>query len=525
MATVERTGGDWRNMLTERPRLLLAAAASACVLLLFWEAIQNLAFRWRASEELSHMFFIPLISVWLVWANRDAVSKSVGEPSLWGAAGMLFAGFLLLLGQLTHIFLVQHIGLVFAIASLVTAFGGLSLLRATAAPVIFLFFAIPPPFWVNTVLSWKFQEWSSILGVWMIGLMNIPVFLSGNIIDLGEYKLQVAEACSGLRYLFPFLSIGVMTAYLYRGPLWGKLLIVFATIPITILMNSFRIAITGALVQAYGPSHAEGALHFFEGWVVFLLCLAALFGIVIALSALQKPRRRVWENIGAPDLKPVAPSQSGKSALFLGGAVLGTLAVVFAVGQAATTDALIKPERAQFASITSEFPDWRTEIRPIDADVAETLGADDAIVLNLVSPEGEFYNFYAAYLDSQRDGRSWHSPRQCIPGGGWQITDHQILNRETADGRQMTFNRLLIENRNHRQLVYYWYDQRGRKIANEFTMKFWLLFDAVFKNRSDGAMVRLMTPITDETGVAAADAKLSGMVEQLEEFLPEYVPN
>lgn len=113
-----------------------------------------------------------------------------------------------------------------------------------------------------TILSWKFQEWSSILGVAMIKLMDIPVFLTGNIIDLGEYKLQVAEACSGLRYLFPFLSLGVMTAYIYRGPLWHKAAIVLATVPITILMNSFRIAVTGALVQAYGTSHAEGALHF-----------------------------------------------------------------------------------------------------------------------------------------------------------------------------------------------------------------------------------------------------------------------
>jgi EpsI family protein len=129
-----------------------------------------------------------------------------------------------------------------------------------------------------------------------------------------------------------------------------------------------------------------------------------------------------------------------------------------------------------------------------------------------------------AYLDSQRDGRSWHSPRQCIPGGGWQIASHDIEKTTTSSGAPMTYNRLIIQNRDARQLVYYWYDQRGRKVANEFTMKFWLIFDAVVKKRSDGALVRLITPVSNEQGVEAADAYLQEIMAEMDEFLPEYVP-
>ncbi len=505
-------------------RAYFVLAAVVGLIVLFWDAIGNLWDRWGGQQELSHSYFIPVISAWLVWTNRDTIRRSIGAPSLLGAAAIIVAGLFLILGQLTHIYVIQHLGLVIAIAGLVAGYGGTSLLRTTAAPVGFLLFAVPPPFWVITILSWKFQQVSSILGVWMIQLMDIPVYLSGNVIDLGDYKLQVAEACSGLRYLFPFLSLGVMTAYLYRGALWQKIAIVLATFPITIFMNSFRIAVTGALVQAYGPQHAEGALHFFEGWVVFLLCMLALFGVIAAFSFFSKPRRNPLEALGAPDLKPVPPSRGRLTLPIMASGLLGAMAVFFVLSQVLTTNSLIIPERKTFASLPEEFPELRRQIKPMDPTVAEVLGADDTIVANFETPDGKVFNVYMAYLEAQRDGRSWHSPRQCIPGGGWQIASHDIEKTTTSSGASMTYNRLIIENRDARQLVYYWYDQRGRKVANEFTMKFWLIFDAVTKKRSDGALIRLITPVSNDEGIEAADAYLRGVVTEMEEFLPDYVP-
>jgi exosortase D (VPLPA-CTERM-specific) len=480
--------------------------------------------RWGQQQELSHSYFIPLISLWLAWSNRVRLRQSIGAPSIAGAAIIAVALGLLVLGKLTSIFLFQHIGIVVSIAGLVAAFGGLSLLRAAAAPVVFLFFAVPPPYWLITVLSWKFQQVSSVIGVAMIELMGIPVYLSGNIIDLGEYKLQVAEACSGLRYLFPFLSLGVMAAYMYRGALWKKAAIVLATIPITIAMNSFRIAMTGALVQAYGAEHAEGAMHFFEGWVVFLLCLAALFGVIALLARFSKPRVSAIDALATPDLPVIAPTPATVPAVAVFASAAALIIAAFGATKLVTTDALITPDRRDFDGIAAEFGGWQTEVRPIDPTVEEVLGADDTIVVNLTSPDGEAFNLYLAYLNAQRDGRSWHSPRQCIPGGGWKIVDHTIVSRQTAAGKPHAFNRLLIQNGDHRQLVYYWYDQRGRKIANEFVMKFWLIADAVTRKRSDGAMVRLIAPVSASMTLEEADRKLEAMLQRVEAFLPAYVP-
>lgn len=504
--------------------LAIFALTVAALGVLFWDAAANLWKRWGQQQELSHSYFIPLISIYLLWINRDTVRRSVGEPSFLGVTIIGAALLFLLLGQLTSIFLFQHLGLVTAIAGMIAAFGGRSLLRTTAAPVAFLYLAVPPPYWVITVLSWKFQLISSFLGVAMIEAMGIPVHLSGNIIDLGDYKLQVAEACSGLRYLFPFLSLGVMAAYMYRGRIWQRAIIVATTIPITILMNSFRIAFIGAMVQAYGPDQAEGALHFFEGWVVFLFCLAALFVVIAILARFSNPSVNPLDALTTPDLPLTAPKATGRSqtAVFASAAAAGLIAI--GASQIVTDDALIIPDRKAFSGVPQEFAGWFTDVRPIDPSVAEVLGADDSIVVNMRSPEGDDYNLYFAYLNAQRDGRSWHSPRQCIPGGGWKIVRQGVVNTKSGDGRRFSYNRLIIENGDYRQLVYYWYDQRGRKVANEFVMKFWLIIDAVSRKRSDGAMIRLLTPINDGMTVEDADAKLKGLIGRVETFLPAYVP-
>ena len=505
---------------------LIALAASVVLLgIFFWDAISNLLFRWGNSDELSHSYFIPVISGWLVYSNRSAVMASIGAPSIVGLGIVVTAGLMAILGQVTQIYVFQHLAIVVAIAGLVTGFGGLSLLRVTAAPIAFLFFAVPPPFWVITVLSWKFQQMSSILGVAMLELVDIPVFLSGNIIDLGIYKLAVAEACSGLNYLFPFLSLGVMTAYLFKAPLWQRAIVVLSTIPITILMNSVRIAFTGIMVQAYGPEQAEGFLHLFEGWVVFLLCLIVLFAVVALFCFFSKPRRDPLSALGAPELSPVTPSKGtklGKKVVF--GALATTPLVMLGLSQIVNVDTLIIPERQDFDRIATEFDSVKLTERPIEPEVAEVLGADDSIVFDTFSANGDQVNVYMAYLEAQRDGRSWHSPRQCLPGGGWEIVRNKIVKTAAGDGRNFNYNRLVIQHRDQQQLVYYWYDQRGRKVANEFTMKFWLIFDAVTKHRSDGAMVRLITPIINDEGVEPAEKRLQEMITKLETFLPEYVP-
>ncbi|CAN0112407.1 unnamed protein product, partial [Chrysoparadoxa australica] len=163
--------------------------------------------------------------------------------------------------------------------------------------VVHLIFMLPLPQFVYLKLTIVLQTISSEIGVWFVALMGVPVYLEGNVIDLGVYKLQVAEACSGLRYLFPILSFSYLFAILYRGPIWHKAMLLLAAAPLTVLMNSFRIGVIGVLVNSYGIKQAEGFLHYFEGWVIFGACIAILFLMAVALQRLTSDPKPLSEAI------------------------------------------------------------------------------------------------------------------------------------------------------------------------------------------------------------------------------------
>lgn len=528
MTDASNTAPDHMTSAFKLKPVYLLALVTLAFVFAFFNGIENLFQRWGEQQELSHGYFLPLIAAWMIWSRREALSASLERPAAIGLVGVVLSAIVLILSEMTvtSLMIFQHLAMIFLFASVALALGGRNIFWLTLLPIAFLLFMVPPPYWVITVLSQQFQLWSSQLGVFMIERFGVPVYLSGNIIDLGNYQLQVAEACSGLRYLFPFLSLGFLAAYLYKAPIWQRLIVFLATIPITIVMNSLRIALTGVLVQKFGPEQAEGFVHYFEGWVVFLFCMAMLFGVVAILARFTK-RNDADGLLALPDIAPTAPKRPWSKTLFIRNAIVIS-AVLFAAGayvHFGASNVLRVPERASLEQLPHEFKGWRSDVQEVDKQTLEVLGADDYIITNMTDPKGEAFNLYIAYLNMQRHGHSWHSPRQCIPGGGWQIVRHQIVPATTADGRKFYLNRILIENRGARELVYYWYDQRGRKIANEFIMKIVLIFDAVRMRRTDGAMIRIMTPIGRDELISDADARLTTFMRELTPKLPAYIPS
>ncbi len=243
--------------------LFVVASVLVCVIA-FSEALQELVHRWTTQEEYSHGFFIPAITLWLLWSRRDALIASIGRPAWSGVALIVLAACMQVVGELSAFYLMSQVGFIIALMGVVLCAGGYPLLKVSFIPLVFLVFAIPTPYFIDSTISWQLQLVSSQLGVHFIRLFQIPVYLAGNVIDLGQYKLQVVEACSGLRYLYPLLSLGFLAAYLFQGRLWQRALVFLSTIPITIVMNSVRIGITGLMVDQWGIQAAEGFMHFFR---------------------------------------------------------------------------------------------------------------------------------------------------------------------------------------------------------------------------------------------------------------------
>jgi exosortase len=169
---------------------------------------------------------------WLLWTRRDALIASIGRPSWTGPALILLAAVMHVVGKLSALYFLSQFAFIIVLFGIVLGLGGYSLLKVTFIPIIFLLFAIPLPYFIDAMLSFNLQLISSQLGTFFIRLFQIPVYLEGNVIDLGVYKLQVVEACSGLRYLYPLLSLGFLAAYLFQAPLWQRAVIFLSTIPI-----------------------------------------------------------------------------------------------------------------------------------------------------------------------------------------------------------------------------------------------------------------------------------------------------
>jgi exosortase D (VPLPA-CTERM-specific) len=389
-------------------------------------------------------------------------------------------------------------------------------------------FAIPLPYFLDAELSSRLQLISSQLGVYFIRFFGVPVYLTGNVIDLGTYKLQVAEACSGLRYLYPLLSLGFLAAYLFQAPLWQRALVFLSAVPITIVMNSFRIGITGLMVDRWGIEQAQGVLHFFEGWVIFIACAAIMAAEIFVLARFGSGKRfsQIFHN---PKVFPaVAQDPQWKSRSPGTVPLLACLMVLCAVGVASfniNERHEIVPDRVRFISFPTTLGDWLGHPSLMEADIERTLGVDDYILSDYVNPRNDVVNFYIAYYASQRKGSSPHSPEVCIPGGGWQITKFERMNYKSQSlGINLPLNRVIIARDNGKQLVYYWFVQRGRNIANEYWSKWYLLVDAITKGRTDGALVRLVTPLRANEPEQAADERLQAFIDQLEPRLKSYLP-
>lgn len=506
------------------PRLVLFGFALILLLLSFWGGLDNLFVRWTRQEEYSHGFFIPIISIWLLWKRRDVLVQSMGSPSWQGALLVLVAVFLLIIGELSAIFILIQLGFVIGLTGLVLALAGFSLLRVSLFPIVFLVFAIPMPYFIDAQLSWGLQLISSRLGVDMLRLLGISVHLQGNLIDLGFYKLQVVEACSGLRYLYPLLSLGFLAGYFFSAPLWQRILVFVSVVPITVFMNSFRISVIGALVNIWGTDMAEGFLHFFEGWVIFMGCAMILLLEIWLLDRLGK-RRPVGELLVLPQVQPISPSGQGNRgtlSLLLSIAILGIVAVgVSSLDERIETVA----PRSELNGFPLTMGNWLAREDYLPAEIEDALGVDDYLLANYARSPGEEVSFYIAYYASQRKGFSPHSPRVCLPGGGWQITDFQEVQYSPPGEDFFPVNRAVLELNSQRQLVYYWFEQRGRRIANEYWMKWYLLVDSIIMNRTDGALVRVITPIHPDEEISSAENRLQSLINSALPLLPEYVPD
>ena len=503
------------------PIVLIVATFIIISFTAYIDALIELYGRITSEERYSHAILIPPVTLYLIWIKRFELRYQ--PTGRWYGVLLVFLSVLVVvIGELSAIWTIVQYSLFIALIGAIWSYIGINNLRVIIIPLLLLVLSIPLPYFIDVIISGDMQLISSRLGVMFIRMINIPVYLEGNVIDLGNYKLQVVEACAGLNYMYPLMSIGLIIAYTYKGNMIEKIILFLSTIPITILLNSIRIAIIGALVDLYGGGAADGFLHYFEGWVIFIICIFALILEIKIFSYVKNDRRTITQ------LFALKSAHENTSSKFNYDVIPKTLitAVIILIASTVIVNTLddrqdVIPDRKELVSFPLKINNWVGNSYGFINNENDILRLDDYLLADY-RKENKFINLYIAYVASQRKGFVPHSPKACIPGGGWEISNARIKRVKINNNLSIKVVRLVITLGTTRQLVYYWFNQRGKNMSSEMEMKYNLLLDSIKYNRTDGSMIRLVARVGKN--IDDSDEDLSRFIANIYPLLEEYIP-
>jgi exosortase len=240
----------------------------------FWPTLQALAEKWFHDAGYSHGVLVPLFSGYLLWVRRGQFR--VEAPALLPALGLLLSAALLhIVGGLFCLDWFDAVALLPCLAGITLLVGGRACLRTAWPAIAFLFFMIPLPYKLETMLGAPLQTLASRGSAFLLQVLGQPAVREGNTIMLNDVKLGIVEACSGLRMLLTFFAFSTGVAILIRKPALDKLCIILSAVPIALVTNILRITATGVMYQV-NPRFAQAFFHDLAGWFMMPVCLALL---------------------------------------------------------------------------------------------------------------------------------------------------------------------------------------------------------------------------------------------------------
>ena len=266
------TSADQRNAFI--PKGLVIAAL---VIVLYAPVLMQMVVQWWQDPDYGHGFFVPLFSGYVLWRQRGQWTKSKINPSNFGLLVMLGAVGLLFAGSLGAELFTSRFSLLVLLAGLILFLGGWRVLQAVSFPLGFLIFMIPIPAIIYNQITFPLQLLASRFGAFWLELVQVPVLRDGNVLILSNYSLEIVEACSGIRSLMALVTLATAYGYFLEPRRWVRCALVVLMVPTAIVSNGFRIMGAGVLAHRFGPAAAEGFLHEFSGWVIFLVALFLMF--------------------------------------------------------------------------------------------------------------------------------------------------------------------------------------------------------------------------------------------------------
>lgn len=284
--------GDVAVRLWSRRLTVWCAILAGLIALLYASVIKNLVVQWWTSPDYGHGFFVPLFSGYILWHERPLWTTTEIRPSNFGFAGMLAAIGLLLLGSLGAELFTTRFSMLVLFAAMIVFLAGWQMLHAVSFPLGYLMWAIPIPVIIYNQITFPLQLIASRMATAWLEVVHVPVLRDGNILVMSNYSLEVVEACSGIRSLMTLMALAVAYGYLVSPQRWVRYVLATFMVPIAIITNAIRIVVAGILAHRFGSAAAEGFLHEFSGWAIFLVALVLMFGSYWILRRTGRQRKR-----------------------------------------------------------------------------------------------------------------------------------------------------------------------------------------------------------------------------------------
>jgi exosortase D (VPLPA-CTERM-specific) len=510
------------NWKTDRKQILSISLLTLSFIGAYFTTITGLVHAWSTNEDYSYGFLIPLISAYLVWERRKELGFVTGSAEWTGLFPFLFFLAFGAYGILGSSPSAAQPSLPFVLLSIILLCFGWRTFKVLFFPALFLVFMIPLPNAIQTGIGVPLKLLSTKLGELFLRAVSIPVFVQGNVIDLGVTQLQVVDACSGLRYILPLLALGVLVAYFFEKTRWKQALLVVATIPVAVMTNGVRIGATGVLAQKYGPGAAEGFFHGFSGWLVFMFALVLIGGILLILKRVGGARgtRSKSEGDDGGSARP-----TGRSSLLP--VCLCSCCLILLAGLVLHSGAL--PRIGLKGGITS-FPmfidHWSGRQQGVDPAIITQSGAEEALSAEYRDAKENSVSLYIGYRGSPfvESENFFHSPSVCLPSSGWDTIE---LSKRVLAGvepyKSLNVTKMIIEQTGTKQLVYYWFLTKDRSSHNVNLNRFDLAMHALLRDNTYDMFIRPITPIYPGETVEQAEDRMDRFVRSMMRSLVEFL--
>ncbi|RKY41157.1 MAG: EpsI family protein, partial [Candidatus Omnitrophota bacterium] len=480
---------------------------SILILAIYYPILMGIYAKVSTNEDYSHAFLMPFIAAYLIWEKRKSFKNAQIRPFWIGILLVIFTLLFSIYGVLGSDISAARISWWLWLVCIVLFCYGLYFFKILFLPILMLGFIIPLPNCVQAPLTMSLKLASSKLAAFIIRIANIPVYLDGNILDLGYTQLQVVDACSGLRYILPLIALGILCAYFFQKSLWKRIILVFLTLPIAVLMNGLRVSLTAILSQWVSPKAAEGFFHSFSGWLVFLLSFSLLMVLSYILKLLPpkdvKKRQNVSHLYSNSAKTHYKRKERGNIIPFT--ITVGLLVVILVASLSTSTMPKIKLANSM-AAFPLEFKGWKGTPGSIDPKILKKSGAEEAFQATYINDKNEIVSIYIGYRGTPfMEGEEFfHSPTVCLPSSGWKVLKQEkhTIPDASPHYKEFVVRKMLVEKMGQRQLVYFWFQTKTKIAHIIFQNRFHLAMHALRRDNTYDLTVHVYTPIDENERTA-----------------------